>query len=277
MTIRSILVPLDGTDTSITKLPTAHAVASLFGSHLEVLYLDRDPKDSMPYVFGTLSSRDLRENVINAAQRSHRTQRQKLHDQFQTFCTEHAITTDGTPGAGLSARWIEAPVTELVARGRLNDLICVIRTPSDTSPWVLESTLLETGRPVLLVPESAPTRLAQRIVIGWNDSPESVRAISASLPFLHQAQAVTILASEKRAVSAGRVAEYLAWHEITATVERLKPGGKVGPSLLSQAKALDADLFVIGSYSRARASQILFGGVTQYFLKNAEIPTLMAH
>jgi nucleotide-binding universal stress UspA family protein len=34
---------------------------------------------------------------------------------------------------------------------------------------------------------------------------------------------------------------------------------------------------VIGAYSRTRASQILFGGVTQHFLAHADIPVLLAH
>jgi len=45
---------------------------------------------------------------------------------------------------------------------------------------------------------------------------------------------------------------------------------------LVAAERHDADLIVIGAYSNARSTQILFGGVTQAILKQATIPVLMS-
>jgi nucleotide-binding universal stress UspA family protein len=47
--------------------------------------------------------------------------------------------------------------------------------------------------------------------------------------------------------------------------------------LLTEAKAMAADLLVIGAYSHSRMRQVVFGGVTEHMLDHAELPVLMAH
>ena len=44
---------------------------------------------------------------------------------------------------------------------------------------------------------------------------------------------------------------------------------------MNNAGASDADLLVVGAYSRARTKQLLFGGVTRHILASAELPVLM--
>ncbi len=51
----------------------------------------------------------------------------------------------------------------------------------------------------------------------------------------------------------------------------------VGETLLAEARALTADLLVIGGYSHVRARELLFGGVTRHILAATEIPVMMAH
>ena len=47
--------------------------------------------------------------------------------------------------------------------------------------------------------------------------------------------------------------------------------------LLETYRETDSDLMVMGAYSRSRFRQFLFGGVTDYRLRRAEIPVLMLH
>jgi len=54
---------------------------------------------------------------------------------------------------------------------------------------------------------------------------------------------------------------------------------RVAPSLFrtrSSAVEHDADLIVIGAYSRPRSAEIIFGGVTRTMLKRLPIPVLMS-
>ena len=39
----------------------------------------------------------------------------------------------------------------------------------------------------------------------------------------------------------------------------------------------DSDLLVMGAYSRPRLRQLIFGGVTEHTLFNADMPALMLH
>jgi nucleotide-binding universal stress UspA family protein len=42
-------------------------------------------------------------------------------------------------------------------------------------------------------------------------------------------------------------------------------------------RELSVDLLVLGAYSRPRFSELLFGGVTQWALRDSHIPVLMSH
>jgi nucleotide-binding universal stress UspA family protein len=282
MSIKKILAPLDGTDISLNKLPTALLVAQRFNAHIEVLYMRRDPQESLPFVFGSLGSGKLRETVIEAARQSIAEQTALIRQRFDEFCAQHDITLLDRPTAekhGVTASWQEADDDELIQRCHLADLITVVRTPQDAQPLLLESILLKTGRPVLLAPLQAPATLGRHIAIGWNDSAEAAQAVADALPLLQQAESISVMTAQKRLAGAQQLIDYLAWHDLRATAHVIKTAGNrsIGAALLNEAKTLGVDLYVIGAYSRTRASQLLFGGVTQYFLAHTEIPVLMAH
>ncbi len=143
---------------------------------------------------------------------------------------------------------------------------------------MLEVALLQTGQPVFIVPPQSQERVASKIAIGWNASAEAARAVAAAMPCLTVADAVTILISPKRAASAKDLAGHLVWHGVKASVRQFRVGTRsVGETLLAEARALKADLLVIGGYSHVRARELLFGGVTRHILAATEIPVMMAH
>lgn len=282
MSIKKILVPLDRGEPSRAVMDTAFAAAQRFGAHLEVLYIGASPQDAIPY--GTLLSSGMKKSIIEAAERSSAERANKARVWFDSFCEQHSIPiVQGPPSPdGVSAAWREEVGREgeaLVRRALFVDLIVLARpTEASPSPKTLETALLETGQPVLIVPPKSRTCVASNITIGWNASSEAVRAIGAAMPCLHNADAVTVLTSQKRAHSAKELVEHLAWHGIAASLREFNVGSRsVGETLLAECQTLNADLLVIGAYSRARARQLLFGGVTRYVLAVAEIPVLMAH
>ncbi|MFQ6022235.1 MAG: universal stress protein [Acidiferrobacterales bacterium] len=282
MSIKKILVPLGSNEPSQAVLDTGLAAAQRFGAHLEVLYVRASPRDAVPY--GTLLSSSMRESIIKAAERSSVEQANKAHALFEKFCAQHNIPiVQGPPSPdGVSAAWREEVGHEseaLVHHALFSDLIVVARpTKASPSPKILETALLETGQPVLIVPPESQTCAASNIAIGWNASSEAVRAIAAAMPCLATADAVTVLTSEKRKQSAKELVQHLAWHGITASVREFDVGSRsVGETLLHEVRELKADLLVIGGYSHTRARQLLFGGVTRHVVATAQIPILMAH
>lgn len=277
--IKSILLPRDDAEIPTDVLSVALEIAARFEAHLEVLQLRRAAEHSVPYVLGSLARSNLRQTIIEAAQREEDQRSAAVRQKFDEYCARHAVTVVDGPSAArraTTASWREGEREALVRRARLSDLIVLAR-PSETSA-TLETVLLESGRPLLMVPPSMPETLAKRIAIGWNDSTEATSAVVAAMPFLRQADAVTILTSAARSAGARELIDYLAWHAVESELKIFEVAGRsVAVSLLDEARSLHADLFVIGGYSHTRARQLLFGGVTQHFIADAGLPVLMAH
>jgi nucleotide-binding universal stress UspA family protein len=208
----------------------------------------------------------------------------KARAAFKKFFGKHGIPIVKRPPAGapVSASWREGvgnPSDVVAQRGLYADLIVVPRpAAASAAAEMLEAALLQTGQPLLIVPPQSQECVASKIAIGWNASAEAARAVAAAMPCLTVADAVTILVSPKRAASAKDLADHLVWHGVKASVRQFRVGTRsVGETLLAEARALKADLLVIGGYSHVRARELLFGGVTRHILAAAEIPVLMAH
>ena len=85
--------------------------------------------------------------------------------------------------------------------------------------------LLKVGRPILLVPTGLDRSHANRVAVAWKDTREARRALSDTLPFLHDAEKVFLVE-----VCAEN---YLSRHRITTTI-----------ALMLQDRADDAKQFV---------------------------------
>ena len=283
MAIKKILVPLDSNRLNRAVLDTALAGARRFHAHLEVLYVRADPREMLPYA--TLGVSDsMKQTVIDAAQRNSAEIASQARAVFEQFCRDNKLAMiEKPPGPDeASASWREEtghPREALIRRGRLSDLIFLARPGEGRSAAeTLETALLETGRPLVVVPPKSHKCIASRITLGWNASAEAARAISRALPCLSSAEAVTVLASRKRAASAEELVEYLAWHDVKAVVKIFNLGSRsAGETLLEESRKLKADLLVIGGYSHTRARELLFGGVTSHILQAADIPVFMTH
>ncbi len=281
MAIKKILVPLGSNARNQPVLETALAAAQRFRAHLEVLYIRPDPRLAVPYATLGMSG-SMKKTVMESARQSANEQAAKTRAAFEKFCGKHGIPIVKRPPAEapVSASWCEGVGNQsavVAQRGLYADLIVVPR-PAAASAEMLEAALLQTGQPVLIVPPQSQKCVASKIVIGWNASAEAARAVAAAMPCLTVADAVTILISPKRAASAKDLAGHLVWHGVKASVRQFRVGTRsVGETLLAEARALKADLLVIGGYSHVRARELLFGGVTRHILAATEIPVLMAH
>ena len=281
MAIKKILVPLGSNARNQPVLETALAAAQRFGAHLEVLYIRPDPRLAVPYATLGMSG-SMKKTVMESARQSANEQAAKTRAAFEKFCGKHGIPIVKRPPAEapVSASWREGVGNQsavVAQRGLYADLIVVPR-PAAASAEMLEAALLQTGQPVLIVPPQSQECVASKIAIGWNASAEAARAVAAAMPCLTVADAVTILISPKRAASAKDLAGHLVWHGVKASVRQFRVGTRsVGETLLAEARALKADLLVIGGYSHVRARELLFGGVTRHILAATEIPVMMAH
>jgi len=286
MPIKTILLPLGEKDRNEVLLDAALATAKRFNAHLDVLHIEPDAESLLPYATIGLSE-SMRASVRNAAQQQHSEATQALQQIVDKACVRNGVSMArrGDYAGKVSADWLveTGSQSELVAQlGRLADLIVVPR-PERVSPppRTVDAALRETGRPILMLPPGVIESVGDRVAIGWNGSKEAAQAVTAARPILREADAVTVLTTEKRQKrrpNGDDLLTYLSCHSITATLNIMDTRTRSVPeALLANARELDADLLVLGGYSRHRIREVIMGGVTRHLLAESDIPILMVH
>ncbi len=282
--IKVILVPLDGTDHSAEVLQTALVIAKRFQAHIKVVHIRGHASE--PFMFSGVAETFRVEyaRVNNAAIDSVVDQ---VGAQFKQFCQQSKIKVTRKVNAkeiSASLHILEGdPQSVLGRESRLVDVIALSRPVKHRvgGPGVgdmHELLMLNSGRPVLIVPPDWQVRRADHAAIGWNDSVEVSRAICMTLPWLAQMKKVSLLVSKKRESDVAEVLAYLRRHGCKVDHQVLSGRGtNVGKKMLSTCADIGAEFLVVGGFSHTRTRQRLFGGVTSYLLSNTNIITVMAH
>lgn len=151
---------------------------------------------------------------------------------------------------------------------------------------ILGEAMLCSRIPCLVLPPEWNKPLSfKHIVIGWNDSFESTRALHSALPLLQLATEVTLINGHTREPNPSQlsVAEpdpvmYLAHHGVAAKAHYLNvPTDKAGEALLNRAHKEAANLLVMGGYGHSRIRERVLGGATKHVMAHARIPVFMQH
>lgn len=290
MSIRSILVPVDGDHDNRSIIENAFELARAFNAHVDVLHVRPDPRDAVP-LFGEGLSGDMVEEMIATADQDSTAKATALRTMFDELCQSQNIPKVDGPGGGedaVSATWREeiGREDEVVAwRGRLADVVVTALAGEDCSPMralSLHAALFECGRPVLTLPVAPQVKETGRVVaIAWNGTAQAARAVHAAMPIITRASEVNILTceSERTQPTAGdELAQYLAWWGVTSKVSSFPPGSNsAGQAMLNKAHELKADMLVCGAYSHSRLMQTVMGGVTSALMDTADIPVFFSH
>tara|TARA_E500000331_G_scaffold99379_1_gene96204 strand:+ start:101 stop:967 length:867 start_codon:yes stop_codon:yes gene_type:complete len=288
MTIKNMLVPVGDIVRDEGAIGTALMLTQEFGGHADCIFVIGDVRDLIPArAIGLFESVQFKikkeyEQERDERQKTARRRFDKMLQERNIEYRELALLAE-LP----SASWEVAPgvASEIVAmRGGAYDMVVVGRPARDETTVAelsAEAALFRTGRPVLIAPPTLPKSIGEAVVIGWNRSASSARAISAALPILLMSRSVTIVTvttGAKIGPSAPDMAKYLSWHEVQAEVVEIPPDHRlVGEVLLEEAERVSADLLVMGAYSHSRLRELILGGVTRHVLQNADLPVLMAH
>ena len=287
MPIKTILVPLDGTEGAQLVLDTAFTVAQHLAAHVEVLHVRADSKNAVP-LLGEGMSGAMIEEMIDLAEKEAMNRAQKARAMFEEACRRLSLpVVDAPPGPeGPSAAWVDETGREdevTAKRGRLADLIVVARPTPDsdvTFRMTLNAAIRETGRPVLVIPPSGAKMVGHKVAIAWNGSHESSRAVRLAMTFVESAEEVFVLTAEggnTRACAASQLANYLAWHGIQAKTRTFEIADRAGgEDLLKECKGVGADLLIMGAYTQSRVRTLILGGVTSHVLGHVDMPVVMA-
>lgn len=144
--------------------------------------------------------------------------------------------------------------------------------------------LFSSASPMLLVPpkREVPHRL-ERILVAWNSTQESMRALRAALPFLREAEMVCLVDGSRDELPGLAppplpVRDWLKRQGVSLQTARDFPSSAhVGEALLGHAYAMHANLLVMGAWGHSRIGELLLGGTTRHVLEYARLPVLLAH
>jgi len=173
---------------------------------------------------------------------------------------------------------------QLAVTARTHDLTIVPAYGHAQTASVAEGLVFESGRPVLLLPETGGSSLGfDRIAIAWDGSRVAARAIADALPLCAQAQSVALvqISGEKDLSNAAPLAaaiRNLALHGIAAErVEVELEERDVAKTLQSYCSRDGRELLVMGAFGHSRAREFVLGGVTRSILDGPLLPTFISH
>jgi nucleotide-binding universal stress UspA family protein len=288
MAIKTILVPLRGDAMDARALGAAGMLAKKFGAHLTALHVEPDAGDliaSMPIDVG--GGAYFMEELTKSIQASSDAHRDGAKRAFSEWRIAAGVPEVAAPGEapGESARLLLVvgnEQAELRTHAQVSDLVVLGLAPREDvdASLALEVALLDTGRPVLVLPLKATVSAADApVAVAWNDTAESARALAASLPIIAGAKEALILHAGAT-LDPGRlerVVSYLAWHGIKARREELGAGDSAGILIGERAAQIGAAMLVMGAYTHSRARELVFGGVTRHMLHATLVPLLLSH
>ncbi len=170
------------------------------------------------------------------------------------------------------------PTKFIVQQARAADIIVVGEDDRNVlaDPFTQASPsdlVMQTGRPLLVVPENCNWLDLRSVLIAWKDTRESRRAVVDALPILRKAKDVIV--AEIVEEEAGRpavlsgVRDLIAWlsrHEIPASEQVPGECGNAAGQLGRIASEVGAGLVVAGAYGHSRLREWVLGGVTKHLV-----------
>lgn len=176
-----------------------------------------------------------------------------------------------------------------VTHARHVDLTVMARPARGASSFhheVMEAVLMESGRPLLLIPPGWQAHGdAKTVFVAWNAGREAARAIGDSRDWLAAASKIVIgtVDAKPGPRSHGEapgvdIATHLARHGHAVELRNIDSlGAGTGEAILAAAQDAGADLIVVGGFGHPRLQQALFGGVTRTIVETSSVPLLMSH
>jgi len=264
MILKDIMVHVDATPGSKTRLEAAAALARRQGATLTGLYVYSAPR-------------------LELQGQRPETMRQAIFAPFE----QEGLVTEWLPvDLGSS----ETSVAEMIAYHACFTDLLVIGQPDSARSWGdrhieltgPERILLGSGRPVLIIPRTWQSpHLGERIMVAWKAGPKASRALYGSLPLLQGADHVSLVSIGNEGFQANEaelLSGYLAKHTVKSRLEKV-PASELstGDTLLNLVADEGIDLLVLGVHIVTRRGQLDMGEVARYLLSQMTVPMLLSH
>ncbi|MGD9802879.1 MAG: universal stress protein [Hyphomicrobiaceae bacterium] len=278
MSYKTIVIHLNDERRVAGLIDAATNIGQRFNAHVIALYVMPPIPVYGPNAFGA--------GYIEAGLRTFRDEADRVRKAFEDASRGRSIVPEWRltePGGRSVVDCVieEARCADLIIAGQRDssfDFSGVLDVP--------ERIIIESGRPVLMIPHSGrfPT-IGERVTIAWNGRREATRAVFDALPLLTEAQRVRIVwvnpQSEREMagdVPGAAIAETLARHDVKCEVSSTTSSEVgVGDILLSGVSDDSSDLLVMGAWGHSRMREFVFGGATRDILEHMTVPVLLSH
>lgn len=258
-----------------------HLDAHMYGCHIRP---HRHSEVSLPDKLDPFASDDAAWELAMKGKRS-RQDSIAAKALFANVAKQYDLQLIRRPRVKPGAIWTEkvgSPDKVLSIMGPISDLLVVSRPAKrggKVAALFMLAALMDSSRPTLIMPHRGVPVVGRRISIAWNQSAEAAKAVSAALPLLQRAEQVHILTAGTETglgPKSSQLATYLRFWGIN-TQRIVTRGRNEVKELLEGYRETRSDMLVMGAYSRGRWRQQIFGGLTDYMLKKADIPVFMLH
>ena len=280
----TIMVPALGDGSDQAALNMAMLFGQAFGSHVDFVRIHTPVRAEAGELEAYTPFGYIDDSYVKLLQRADAEMTERANEAFAKARLTHKARdcTDPEGRGELTIGRLEFPgSSKLVTQARYYDLIVTAGGPEGRATDLV----VESGRPVLLAPAKAPESVARTVAIGWKETAEAARAVTAAMPLLCKAERVVVIAANEidggatqTAQSANRLAAQLAWHGIKAEPHSILSHSRPAQdAVLDMAAEVHADVLVMGAYGHSRTTEFIFGGFTRHVLHNETLPVFLMH
>lgn len=267
MSIKDILVHVDGDVTTSAGLALAVAQARRFGARLTGLFA--------------------RNEVHGPAVVAHRP------SDTLTAAAEAARAAFEKAAEGLETRWWQIQhggadelIAEVVFCSHYVDLVIMTQPThgAHVPSTLVEHLILESGRPILVAPQDGTgAPIGERVVLAWRSAKQAARALHDAMPLVVGAKEVLVTSvrgftAKDSTTPPVDIVDHVRRHGLPATGERVHTEGLgIMDSLLSRAYDINADLLVIGGHvGKILSFRGKAGAGTRHILAHMNLPVLFS-
>lgn len=286
--MRAILVPVADRPECHAALDVAFDVATRLGADVLGCHFRAVPIEPGNWDFADLWTMQPRRAwpVLDEEAAARAAEAAKRLFESKAATAGFPMSTEPGSKARPHACWeaiVGAPTEVMAAVGGSSDLLVVSRAPEHggEKAWiVLTSALLDSLRPVLVLPQSPSGPVGRRVAIAWNRGRTETLALHAALPVVKAAEDVVVLTvgsgARGRGPTADQIRRWLARHGVDACAKQVDAASE-GAALVEHARAEGADVLLAGAYTRGRFREMVLGGVTEYLLSKTDMPVVLMH
>lgn len=271
--IKTILVPICHEQGAEERIECAISMANTFDAHVKALHI-LTPLENMTSAIHHDFTSSI--ELYSQFQQEAEAEADKLREKFEQKLINSGVRFDWCQEKGNL-------LTYLYTYSRASD-IAIVSQRGESYDDILNYVndfIIDSGLPVLAIPRNANNDVAPKnILVAWDGSKESAKATHDALPFLKNADKVTVLTisdDKKEDLPEADICIHLARHDVNAEALTLTNQASVAKCIMETATNVNADMIVAGAWGHKRLQELIFGGATRTLISNQKLPVLFAH